>query len=522
MTGRSSILAGILGLVLLTFALIDYVAAPGFRFFFLVNLVVGVFAIIIWATSSRTSVTALAGRRTARYGANAAVYSIAFIALLVAINFISSLHHVRFDLTSNRIFSLSSQSVKVVKGLKRPLKFYGFFAAGRNPQAEQLYQSYAYNSPMVSYEIVDPDRHPELAEKYKVSVMNTTHIQYGGGNSNDGINVSDVTESALTNGIIRVTKNVKKVACVAQGEGEPKLDDDQGTDGFGALRKAMEGEGYETRQLLLATIPAVPSDCSILLVAGPTRPMLKSELASIDAYLKKGGRALVMLRPSNPNDPAVESGLVSLVGNWGVKAGNDIVVDQVLRLFQGPALGLNPLVDTYGPHEITANFDQRTVFAMSRSVEPTDPPKPGLDVAWLAKTSATSWAETDLTDLFQHQTATLDNKDRKGPITVADAVTANLKQLGWGNGTARMVVFGSTEFANNQYLDNFFNRDLFMNSADWLAGESNSISIRPRTVRASRFALTVAQFGIVFALSVLLLPELLIIAGIVVWWERRT
>src|SRR5262249_873388 len=74
---------------------------------------------------------------------------------------------------------------------------------------------------------------------------------------------------------------------------------------------------------------------------------------------------------------------------------------------------------------------------------------------------------------------------------------------------------------SNQYISNFFNRDFFVNSADWLAGEENSISIRPRSLRASRFRLTVDQFSVVFALSVLLLPQLLLIAGIAVWWERR-
>jgi ABC-type uncharacterized transport system involved in gliding motility auxiliary subunit len=438
------------------------------------------------------------------------------------VNYIASLHHHRFDLTSNQVYSLSSQSVNAVKGLTKPLKFYGFFAGGRDPKAAQLFDSYAYHSPRVSYEMVDPDRHPELAEKYKVSVMNTVHIQYGGEESGDGTNVTDVSEAALTNGILRVVKSTHKVACFAQGEGEPDVDDSQAATGFGELKKAMEGESYEVRKLLLATIPAVPSDCSMLVVAGPTRPLLKNELDSIGNYLKKNGRAIVMLRPPSPSDPGVESGLVSLLDQWGVKAGNDIVVDQVLRLFQGPALGLNPIVDTYGPHQITSGFDQRTVFPMTRSVEPADPPKPGLQVAWLAKTGPTSWAETDLAALFQHQTATLDGKDRKGPITVADVVTADLKQLGWGSGTARMLVLGDTEFANNQYLDNFFNRDFFMNSANWLVGETSSISIRPRTMRASRFALTVTQFSIVFALSVLLLPELLIIAGITVWWRRRT
>jgi len=196
-------------------------------------------------------------------------------------------------------------------------------------------------------------------------------------------------------------------------------------------------------------------------------------------------------------------------------------VDQVVRLFAGPALGLSPLVNAYQPHPITVSFNKQTVFPMVRSVDPIDPPKPGLTVTPLAQTSDTSWAETDLKSLFEQQTAKLDASDKKGPINVADAVEANLKLLHMGDGTARLVVLGDTEAADNQHINNFFNRDFIMNSIDWLAGEANAITIRPRTLRASRFDLTVEQFDVVFVMSVLLLPELLLIVGIAVWWERR-
>ncbi|MEA2679636.1 MAG: gliding motility-associatede transport system auxiliary component, partial [Candidatus Binataceae bacterium] len=111
--------------------------------------------------------------------------------------------------------------------------------------------------------------------------------------------------------------------------------------------------------------------------------------------------------------------------------------------------------------------------------------------------------------------------DVKGPVVVADAVAANLGALKFGQGEARLVVLGDTGIANNQYIGNFFNRDFVMNCIDWLAGESNSITIRPRELRASRFNLTVQEFDVVFVLSVLLLPELLLIIGFAVWWERR-
>jgi len=242
----------------------------------------------------------------------------------------------------------------------------------------------------------------------------------------------------------------------------------------------------------------------------------------LNDYLKHGGRMIAMYRPQRPDNPIDEDAMVKLAGEWGVKVGNDIVVDQVVRLFEGPALGLNPIVQNYGEHPITKDFKQRTVFPMSRSLTAEPNLKPGLTVTPIASTSDTSWAEVDLDTLFRQQKAELSAKDTRGPIVVAMAVDGNLEQLGLGGkGDARIVVYGSAEFADNQNVTTFFNRDFFVNSADWLTGEENSISIRPRSIRASRFRLTEGQFSIVFAFAVLLLPELLLIAGIVVWWERR-
>ena len=517
---RSATLYGILGLVLLSFGLVDYFIATGFRLFVWINLAGGLFAIVLWITSSRSELSSITTGRSARYGANAAVYSIAFVALLVAVNYISSLHHTRLDLTSEKVYSLSSQSVNVVKGLQKPLKLYGFFAGGENAAARELYETFAYYSPKLTYELVDPDKHPELAERFKVSVMGTTHLQYGG-DSGEGINVTDLTEESLTNAIIRATKSTKKVIEFLDGHGEADPDDAETETGYGTIKKDLEGEGYEVRKLELAQLPKVPDDCNLVVVAGPIKPIGTHEIDALNDYLKHGGRMIAMYRPQRPDNPIDEDAMVKLAADWGVKVGNDIVVDQVVRLLEGPALGLNPIVQTYGEHPITKDFKQRTAFPMTRSLTPEPNLKAGLTVTPVANTSETSWAEVDLDTLFRQQKAELTAKDTRGPIAVVMAVDGNLEQMGLGKGDARIVVYGSAEFADNQYAETFFNRDFFINSADWLTGEENSISIRPRSIRASRFRLTTAQFSIVFAFAVLLLPEMLLIVGIVVWWERR-
>lgn len=513
---RSKAWAGLIGIVFLFFALISYLT--GARFYFLFNLILGVFAIVLWATSSRETIGTLMGNRATRYGANAVVYSVGFIALLVAINYILALHHRRFDLSSEHVFSLSPQSLKVLHTIKHPLKLYGFVQGGHNVQAQSLYEAYEYAQPLISFELIDPEKDPEAANNYNVSTVNTTHIQYG----KQGTNVSELSEQAITNGIIKVTSTSTKTACFLQGHGEPNLDDTQTARGFGGVKRALEGENYVVRPMALAEKPAVPADCSVLVVAGPIRPLFAHEIDAINGYLKGGGRALIMLRPDRPDQPAEESALIALVGQWGVEAGNDIVLDKELHLFAGPTLGLSPIVELYPPHAITASFQKRTLWPMVRSVEPEKGLKPGLMVWPLAKTSDSSIAAANMDAIFKQQKFEPSSSDLKGPITVADAVAANLKQLGWAKqGEARLVIFGDTDFADNQNLSQVFNQDFFLNSVDWLAGETATIAIRPRELRASRVSLTVDQFDNVFVASVLVLPELLLILGIVVWWERR-
>lgn len=512
---RSMASAGLIGLVFLFFALVAYLT--GARLYFLLNLVLGALAIVLWATSSRETFGTLMGHRATRYGANAVVYSIAFVGLLVAINYILALHHRRFDLTSESVFSLSPQSVKVVSALKQPVKLYGFFQGGRDPQAEALYESYTYSSPKIAFQLIDPEKNPEIATRYNVTRMPTTHIQYG----DQGTNVSENTEQAITNGIIKVTSTSTKGACFLQGHGEPAIDDMDNAAGFGRAAQALAGENYEVKPLMLMTSPKVPPSCVVVIVAGPVKPLFPAEIDAIDSYLKNGGRALVMLRPPRAGQPATQTSLINMISQWGLRIGDDIVLDQELHLFSGPTLGLSPLVELYPPHPITRGFTKRTLWPMVRSVELVKDIKPGLQAWPLAQTSDTSIAATEIEAIFKEQKFKAGPQDRKGPITVAGAVDADNKKLKWGIGDGRLVVYGGTAFADNQDLSQVFNQDFFLNTVDWLAGETAAIAIRPRALRASRVSLTANQFNTVFVASVLMLPELLLILGIVVWRERR-
>jgi ABC-type uncharacterized transport system involved in gliding motility auxiliary subunit len=287
----------------------------------------------------------------------------------------------------------------------------------------------------------------------------------------------------------------------------------------------------------------VPADANLLMVVAPERPVLEQEIAAIDRYIDRGGKTMLLV------DPQRGAEFLPLLERRGITLGNDIIVEQYVQLFAGSQLGVEPIISDYGTHAITSGFTERTIFSMARSITLAEESPESIDLAELARSSASpgSWAETDLTRLFESGEVEEDDADTGGPIVLAAAATLHRDALNWtasavatapGDGGAadltvdpavteplelegRLVVVGDSEWANNRYLGNFFNQDLFLNAVSWLAGEEELISIRPRSTRASSVMLTQQESTAVFYLTVLLLPELVLFGGMFVWFGRR-
>lgn len=508
---RSSL--GIFSLILLFFGGSAFLLTREISFFVVANVALGLFALISYLTSGRASLRAFLGERSTKYGANAALYSLLFVGVVVMGNFLSARHSTRIDTTEAKVFSLSPQSAKVARELPGEVEMIAFVEGGKDPVLDDLFKTYAHESPKIKVEMVDPDKSPDLAEKYKIGTYNTVRVAYG----EQSTLVNKPDEEALTNAIVKVTQSTKKTLCVVEGHGEPDIEDVESPRGYGSLKTALESENYTVKKILLATQEKPPADCNLLIVPMPQKPYLPPEVELLKSTLQGGGRAMFLFAAQRGED------LVPLVAGYGIKIGDDVVVDQVVRLFQGPALGLDPIASSYGAHPITEGFTQRTIFPLTRSVEPVADKKKGIEVTSIVNTSASSWAESDLDSVFQKGQVSLDpGRDRKGPVSIAVAAKVNLKETGADReGELRLVVFGSDQFTNNKNINNFYNRDLMMNAVGWTVGEEKLISIRPRNLRASRVQLTEDEVQRIFYISVLVLPELLLLAGIAVWARRR-
>jgi ABC-type uncharacterized transport system involved in gliding motility auxiliary subunit len=335
------------------------------------------------------------------------------------------------------------------------------------------------------------------------------------------VEVDELTEEAVTNALVKLTRREKKKVYLLTGHNErPAEGEDAGGDqGFQFAREALQNENYVVESLLLAQKGDVPADADVVVTAGPTRPFLPEELDALKRYLEKGGSLLVLI------DPRAQTNLYDALAGYGVELGDDVVVDRVQGLFGRP---VSPFAAEYPPHPITAGLREPTLFHVARSVQPRGEAGPALSV--LVRTSAESWAERDLDVFFKEGKAELGPNDLKGPVPLAVAGQLQLATPPAAEGaspeeakapTARLVVVGDSDFATNGLLRQFRNRDFFVNSVNWLLGDVEAISVRPDASRASRLQLTPRQFAQLRYLSLFVLPQAIAVLGVVVWWRRR-
>ncbi len=519
---KSSQIAGLCGIVLLLFGLAEFLFSQAFSLYTITHFTIGAGMVLFSLIFNFGGVWSSLGARSTRYSANAVLYSIIFLTILVLVNWMANKHSWRKDLTEAGLFSLSSQSQKILKNLEAEVEVLAFFQESKGTRLEDLLRNYAHTSPLFSYQFVDPVKHPEKAKAFEVNSSDILVVK----SREQNTKIVGITEEDITNAILKVTKHDEKKIYFLTGHGEPDVKDEEES-GFQYISKALENERYVIESLKLYMQKDVPADCSVLVVAAPEKVLEQTELDAIERYLNKGGDSLFLMDPTN------SKGLDKFVKKWGVEVGNNIVVDQVLRLFYGPSLGVDPVVENFGDHKITAEFEGQTLFHLARSVDVAQDLPDGVTAVSLAKASENSWGETDLDRFYEKSEVSQSLEDLAGPVSIAVALTAKTEETAGTNSQegaetdtsrqneTKMVVFGDSDFATNQYLIKMYNGDLLLNVFDWLAGEEEMISIRPKTSKGSKVAMTPQQTRDIFYMSVLILPEILLLLGLAIWWRRR-
>jgi ABC-type uncharacterized transport system involved in gliding motility auxiliary subunit len=447
---------------------------------------------------------AVVRHRSTRYGLNTAITILLVLGVIGFVEAISARHNARLDLTENRRNSLSPQTVQLLKGLKTDVNAVAFYRSDQPGKrvAEDLFKQYARHADgKFTWKVVDPDREPALARRYAVESYGTVVLE----TKTKSEKVTDAEEEKLTNGLVKVTREGKRAVYIVQGHGEHEITNTERS-GFSEARGALERSNYEVKPLALAREGKVPDDAAVLIVPGPRTDLFPPEVDALDAYIGRGGKLLVMVNPFQSDK------LKGWLQKYGFELGDNLIVEPnpIGRLFGiGPEV---PIVQQYESHPITRDMaGVSTLFPLTRSVAQVQTPPAGTTVQPLAKTSPQSWGETNR-DALQRGEAQPDPQDPKGPLGVAAVATRD---------KARVVVYGTSNLASNQFLNLQGNRDFFLNTVSWLAEEEDQISIRPKDTKQTPVFLSAQQGQAVFLLPVVVMPALVLIGGIIAVVRRR-
>jgi len=464
-------------------------------------------------------------QRNARYGAIAGVSVLVFVGILVAINYLSFRQNKRWDLTKNQQYTLSDQTVKLLKNLNQPVKFLVFDKADGFDRFRTALEGYKYQSPSkVDVEYIDIDKKPVEARQYQIQSYGTVVVEYGGRREQ----VTSADEQDLTGGLVKALNPNKKKVYFVGGHGEKDIDSSD-RDGYSEVKAALGRDNYDVAKIVLAQEKDVPADASVMVIAGPKTDLLQPEADMLQRFLRKGGHVFVMIDPPDEKSPAAPV-LEALLKDWDFQADKDVVVD---ASGMGQLIGTDasvPVVATYPSHPITERFNVITAYPLARSITPILPASNGRAAVPIIQTSARSWAEMDMAQLRTGRVElNADKGDKAGPVTIGavtataatDVPKADPSKTDQRPPESRFVTIGDSDFAANYAVRIQGNEDLFVNTINWLAQQENLISIRPKPASDSRLTITARQANTLLIASLLVIPALVFGTGVWTWWRKR-
>ena len=456
--------------------------------------------------------TGLLRARQTKYAAYAVVYVLVVLTAVVIANFLADRYNKSYDATANKRYSLSDQTAKIVKDLKQPATITYFDQGTRFQHAKDLLNEYANLSPKIHVNYVDPDKNPQEAREAGIKEYGTALVQIGDRKEE----AKSMTEEGITGAIIRDLKNTTRTVCFVQGSGEHQIDDSDRS-GYSRFKDLLGKENYQAKSIDLLQKAEVPNDCTVLVVAGPTRDYQHPEVDALRKYVENGGRALLMLDPPlkiGRSGIADNDVLTNLLQSWGVTPDKDLILD--LNPI-GQLAGLGPqvaLVTSYESQPIVSGLKgTATGFPLSRSIDVRNGDKTSVQKLFDSSSSSLATSKLDSPSVDPN-----DPKNRKGPMTIAAAGTYN---TGKQDSQGRFVVVGSSSWAANSFINFNGNSDLALNAVDWLSSDEDLISIRPKEREDRRVTMTRAQLSLVRTTSQFLLPLIVVVAGVSVWWKRR-
>lgn len=447
------------------------------------------------------------------FNCNGFIIVLIVIVIAVIINLIAFRFNISFDLTGNKFYSLSEQSLQAIAELEQQpndLRIYGFFSGDTNRNAMiDLIKEFQKRSSKITYQSIDPYKNQAEARQFQIRQLGTLVFQLGEKDLNvlpwdvfieepDG-RQSFNGEQAITSTIYKLIDADTKYIYLLIGHGE-KI--------YQSAREYIKGAGYKVNYLDLMKEENIPDNCSQLVIAGPKSDLTKQETTLIENYLEQGGRISIFL--DFPPAKSNLTNLIKLINQWGIDTEDSVVLDVEKR----SAFDYTMIIPNYVNHEITQKLAEtltNLIFPFNRTLSKIENYSGPAEVEVIIESSSKSWGETDRGGNVKQ-----DPHETAGPIPLA---IVSSREFNGKEG--RMVVIANSNFLDDQFVAEAGNLNLFYNITNWLLEQTERIAIAPKQIEMTRVFLTPLQTNLVRWFVLLVLPATILITGGIIWFRRR-
>lgn len=449
--------------------------------------------------------------RQARFGATAGLYVLVVVAILVLVNWLANRYNKTYDTTSNKRFTLSDETVKLVKNLKTDATITYIDRASGFDGARGMLDRYRNLSSKIKIQYIDVQKQPTVARAYAPRYAGTAFVEVGQRREE----AKALTEEGITGAFLKDLKGVRNV-CFVTGSGEHSPDDSD-ENGFSQFKTMLDRDNYKAQAVTLLDKTEVPKECNVLVLGGPRSDYTANEVSALKTYVENGGRALILVDPPlnfgrehiSENKP-----LTDLLEKWGVTPEKILVLEQnpVGQIMgYGPEV---PLVSNYESQPIVSDMKKSfTGFPIARSITSKNGDKTTVD-----KLFSTTDRAIGATNLSSNQINPSDPSNKKGPFVLGVAGSYN---TGKADNPGRFVVIGSSGFVTNNMLHFQSNGTLALNAVNWLSSDEDLISIRPKAPEDRRLNVNARQMSLFFYFDLIALPLIAILGGVTLYLKRR-
>ena len=530
--GFWSAIGAVVGVIATIAGVVLFLTIDELRNFSITVLIAGLILLFVALVLSPRAVAIFMAGRQGRYGANVAIMTVAFFAIVALINFLMYLSPQRIDVTATRVFTLAQQTARVLESLEGPVRANAFFVpaddrtALARQQAEDLLNEFSRRSGDFTYRFIDPELNRSVAVQYDVTefpVIVFEDIETG---AQQG--VFSITEQDFVTGILVATGAQQKHVYYLTGHGEAsvtrQLTGETDDEGFDFAIQGMQRDNYRVFPLNLKQDGAIPEDAAVVVIPGPKQDLDDAEFGAFMEYLAKGGKVLALLDPDTPQTYR------QLIALWGINVGADPVADLISNV-AGEAKSpmfqrTNAQFSSSGLTGVPIADQLNNVFFADATttlpVIPLEDFPQFIQYNWLARTTPASWLET-----HPEETVYNPGEDAQGPLDVASVVQAGGSLGGQlvisenPNTVAKLVVMGDSDFARNKFFFQSDNANLLLNSVNWLAEDYELISIRVPPIPIRELVLNQRERDFIKWTGWFFPPTLMLVIAVGVWWRRR-